>query len=109
VVPSSGLSPVIDLHLRGYALTHEVTEQGFERLKLYGDAVIHLRFEGISDVRIEGFNTQNVLSSMRLEVVASSQDPERKMLKVALEHCYQFEASFAAQTARVLSITPYVR
>ena len=100
------LSPVLDLHLRGWVMTSEVTEQGF--YKLHGDAVFHLRFEGVFNVQIEGFNNQNVLSAMNLELVAHPREAGRQVLQVELEHCYEFEGSFTAQKARVVSITPHV-
>lgn len=106
VATGQELSPVLDLRLRGWVMTSEVTEQGF--YKLHGDAVFQLRFEGVFNVQIEGFNNQNVLSAMNLELVAHPREAGRQVLKVELEHCYQFEGSFTAQKARVVSITPYV-
>lgn len=105
VATSEELSPVLDLHLRGWVMTSEVTEQGF--YKLHGDAVFHFQFEGVTNLHIEGFNNQNVLSALNLEVVDDPQSQGRKVLQVELEHCYEFKASFTAQRARVLSITPY--
>lgn len=103
---ADGLSPVLDLHLRGWVMTSEVTEQGF--YKLHGEAVFHLRFEGVTDLQIEGFNDQNVLSSLNLDLVVHPHDANRQLLQVELEHCYEFQATFAAQKARVVGITPYV-
>jgi hypothetical protein len=106
VAISKELSPVLDLHLRGWVMTSEVTEQGFYKLR--GDAVFHFQFEGVTNLHVEGFNTQNVLSALNLEVVEDPHNEGRKVLRVELEHCYEFEASFTAQKARVLGITPYV-
>jgi hypothetical protein len=103
----SGPRPALDLHLRGWVMTSEVTAEGF--YKLHGEAVFHFRFEGVSEVRIEGFNNQNVLSSLNLELVSHPRDANRQVLHVELEHCYEFEASFTAERARVLSITPYAQ
>lgn len=105
VATSEELPPVLDLHLRGWVMTNEVSEQGFYKLR--GDAVFHLRFQGVNNVHVEGFNNQNVLSALNLEVVDHPREPGRKVLQVELKHCYEFEASFTAQKARVLSITPY--
>ena len=107
VAGSKELSPVLDLHLRGWVMTSEVTEQGF--YKLHGEAVFHFRFEGVSSIQLEGFNNQNVLSALNLELMSHPDDASRQVLQVELEHCYEFQASFAAQKARVLSITPYAR
>ena len=102
---TGGSIPTLELHLRGWVLKQEVSESGF--YKLHGDAVIHFQFEGIFDLKIEGFNNQNVLSSMNLEVVNDPSMAGSSVLRVELEHCYEFEASFKARTARVISITPY--
>ena len=104
VATSKELSPVLDLHLRGWVMTSEVTEEGF--YKIHGEAVFHFRFEGVTNVRVEGFNNQNVLSALNLQLADHPHDADRKVLQVELEHCYEFEASFTAQKARVLSITP---
>lgn len=88
-------------------MTSEVTEQGF--YKLHGEAIFHLQFEGVTEVRVVGFNNQNVLSALNLELVSHPHDASRKLLQVELEHCYEFEATFTAQKARVLSITPHVQ
>lgn len=105
VATENELSPVLDLHLRGWVMTSEVTEQGF--YKLHGEAVFHFRFEGVTDLQVEGFNNQNVLSSLNLELVSHPHDASRQLLQVELEHCYEFQATFAAQKARVVEIAPY--
>lgn len=107
VATSKELSPVLDLHLRGWVMTSEVTDQGFYKLR--GDAVFHFQFEGITNLHVEGFNNQNVISSLNLVVVDDPHAHGRKVVQVELEHCYEFEASFTAQRARVLDITPYAQ
>ena len=102
---TDALSPALDLHLHGWIMTSEVTPQGF--YKLHGDAVFHFRFEGVTDVQIEGFNNQNVLSAMNLELAKHPRNANHQVLKVELEHCYKFDASFTAQKAQVLGITPF--
>ncbi len=97
--------PTLELHLRGWILKQEVSDTGF--YKLHGDAVVHFQFEGIFDLQIEGFNNQNVLSSMGLEVIDDQCEKGSSALKVELEHCYEFEASFKTHAARIISITPY--
>ena len=107
VATAKEISPVLDLHLRGWVMTSEITEQGF--YKLHGDAVFHFQFERVTNLHIEGFNNQNVISALNLEVVDDPHNRDHKVLQVELEHCYVFEASFTAQGARVLGITPYAQ
>lgn len=97
--------PTLELHLRGWILDHVVSEPGF--FKLNKDAVVHLRFEGISELRIQGFNNQNVLWSLDLEVVTDPNLAGNNALKVELRQCYEFEACFKALSARVISVTPH--
>jgi hypothetical protein len=105
VATGEELSPVLDLYLRGWVMSSEVTEQGF--YKVHGDALFHFQFEGVTNLHIEGFNNQNVLSALNLEVVEDPHNQGRNVLQVELEHCYEFEASFTAQRARVVDIVPY--
>ena len=44
---------------------------------------------------------------MNLEVIDDPSDTGNTVLKVELEHCYEFEASFKARAARIIGITPY--
>ncbi|MDR0674082.1 MAG: immunity 50 family protein [Zoogloeaceae bacterium] len=104
---ATALLSVLDLRLRGWVMTSEVTEQGFYKLR--GDAVFHFQFEGITNLRVAGFNNQNVLSTLNLELIDDPNNQYRKILQVELERCYAFEASFTAQKAQVLGITPYVQ
>ena len=96
--------PTLELQLRGWVLKQEISDAGF--YKLHGDAIVHFQFEGVFDLQIEGFNNQNVLSSMNLELVDDPGIAGNSALKVELEHCYEFEASFKARAARIISITP---
>jgi hypothetical protein len=97
--------PTLDLHLRGWVMTSEVTPEGY--YKLQGDALFHFRFEGIDELHVAGFNGQNVISSLNLELAHAPDKPELNIIKVELEHCYFFEASFTAQRAQLISIKPY--
>ena len=104
---SEELFPVLDLYMHGWVMTSEISEDGFYKLK--GEGKFHFRFEGITEVEIEGFNSQNVISAMNLELVSHPQDEKRKLLRIELEHCYKFAATFTAEKAKILSIEPYVQ
>ena len=96
--------PSIEVDLRGWIMTNEVTEQGFYRCEF--DSVVRFLFEHVSSVELDGLNHQNVLSCLGLELltpeVGSSQ------LRVELEHCFGLSGSFVAGKASVVSVTPYV-
>lgn len=63
------------------------------------DSVVHFLFEGISEVELEGFNEQNVLSALNISMTSD-------VLHVELEHCYQFCGTFNARRAVILGIHP---
>ena len=94
-------------HPQHLTCTCEVAPEG--HYKLHGDAVLHFQFEGISEVHVEGFNGQNVISSLNLELAQAQDKQAQTVIKVELEHCYLFEASFTAQRAQLISITPYAK
>lgn len=98
--------PTLEVHLRGWIMTSEVSEAG--PYKQQGDSVVHFLFEDIFDLEIEGFNQQNVLSSLSLTLVP---DPQRnaQALHVELEHCYLFSGEFSARRAKILDVVPYVK
>lgn len=103
--PSGSYVPTLEIHLRGWTMGPEVTEKGF--YKLHNDSVVHFLFEDIFDFELEGFNQQNVLSSLNLSLI---QDPmsSNQALHVELEHCYLFSGKFCARKAKVIGVTSYV-
>lgn len=103
--PSGSYIPSVEIHLRGWIMGPEVTSEG--SYKLHNDSVVHFLFEDIFDFELEGFNNQNVLSSLNLSLV---EDPRGvgQVLHVELEHCYLFSSGFDARKAKVLGIEPYV-
>jgi hypothetical protein len=101
--PDGHFIPAVEIHLRGWIMTPQVTDAGF--YKLEHDSVVHFRFEEVSDLELDGLNHQNVLSCLALELLYDSQT-QSAGLQVELEHCYGLSGSFRAKRARVLSITP---
>jgi len=102
---SGAYIPTVEVHLRGWIMTSEVTEAGF--CKLENDSVVHFLFENIFDFELEGFNNQNVLSSLNLSLITDPQNKEQA-LHVELEHCYQFSGEFSARKAKILNVVPYI-
>lgn len=103
--PSGSYIPSVEIHLRGWIMGPEVTDQGF--YKLHNDSVVRFLFEDIFDFELEGFNQQNVLSSLNLSFIEDPRDGGQA-LHVELEHCYQFSGEFSARKAKTLGVAPYV-
>lgn len=95
----------VEIHLRGWIMTSEVTDAGF--YKLEHDSVVHFRFEDVFDLELDGLNHQNVLSCLALELFDDSEN-QAIALHVALEQCYGLSGAFRARRARVLSVTPFL-
>ncbi|MDO9433982.1 Imm50 family immunity protein [Hydrogenophaga sp.] len=87
--------PTLELWLRGW--TMELSEG---RYVLVNDSVVHFLFEGVTEVELEGFNQQNVLTALNLSTDADS-------LSVELEHCYQFCGRFRARKATVVGVEAF--
>jgi hypothetical protein len=103
--PAGSYIPSVEIHLRGWIMGPEVTAEGFYRFS--NDSVVHFLFEDIFDLELEGFNQQNVLSSLNLSLI-EEQNRNRQALHVELEHCYLFSGGFSARKAKVLGVVPYI-
>ncbi len=102
------MTPTLELSLRGWVTGPEVNEDGFYRQ--HNDSVVCILFEGVEDLELEGFNHQNVISSLNLnhtEADAQGQGQEQVRLHVELEHCYLFSCELTAARATVLDIRPF--
>ena len=97
--------PSIELLVRGWNLTSEVTVAGL--YKQENDSLVHILFEEVSDVELDGLNHQNVVSGIEVELVPVSAQADVQQLAIVLEHCYGLSGSFKAAKAQVLSVVPY--
>jgi hypothetical protein len=95
--------PSIEVELRGWVMTSEVTEKGFYRCE--HDSVVSFLFEHVSLVELDGLNHQNVLSCLNLELFPA--DNGQPQLKVDLEHCFGLCGSFVAASAKIVRVVPY--
>ena len=96
--------PSIELALRGWNLTPQVSDEGFYKVEC--DSVVSLLFEDVYDVELDGLNHQNVLSELELTQVPDIRNPERMHLAVELVHCFGLSGGFKAASAKVMSIKP---
>jgi hypothetical protein len=101
--PSTGsCTPTLELHLRGRVFTRVEETTTY---KLQHDAVVRLLFEGVFDLQLEGFNQQNVLSSLDLSLVENNSNCDA--LHVVLGYCFGVSGKFGARAARVLGVDAY--
>ena len=96
--------PSVELVVRGWNLTEEVSEAGF--YKLERDSLVHFLFEQVTDLELDGFNHQNVLSGLELEL-STDAESGLPILSVELGHCYGLSGGFKARRATVVSVRPH--
>lgn len=101
---SGSYYPSIELFVRGWIMTTEITQEGY--YKLEHDSVVHFLFEDVDELELDGLNHQNVLSCLEFEKISDEQSNTR--LHVELSHCYGLSGSFTATKAKVVSVTPFV-
>lgn len=97
--------PSIELFVRGWIMTSELTEEGY--YKLVHDSVVHFLFEEVGELELDGLNHQNVLSGLEFETRLD--EKSNASLFVELSHCYGLSGSFTATKAKVVSVTPYAK
>ena len=94
--------PTVEIHIRCYVMT-----TGDGPWKIHNDSVVRLMFEDVFDCILEGFNHQNVLSSLNLSIIDDPTTTTRA-IHVELEHCYLFSGELSARRAKVLEVTPFI-
>ena len=98
--------PSIELLVRGWNMTSEVTEAGYYRLEC--DSLVHFLFVDVTDVEFDGLNHQNVLSGLDFDL-PQVDDGKAQLLSVELNHCYGLAGGFKAVMASVVSVVPFIK
>ena len=91
----------MDIKVHHWELTSEVDTTGHYVLRHH--TLSTMRFIGISDLALIGFNHQNVLWDIEISEVAAPGSG----FAVSLPSSFGCEASFKCRQIRVLSATPY--
>lgn len=97
--------PSIELFVRGWIMTSEITEEGYYKLK--HDSVVHFLFEEVGELELDGLNHQNVLSGLEFE--KRLDEKSNANLCIELSHCFGLSGRFTAAKAKVVSVTPYAK
>lgn len=102
--PNGTHYPSIELTIRGWNMTSDLTEDGLYRLE--ADSLIQFLFEEVTEVDFDGLNHQNVLSSLDF-ALETSDEGDAPLLSVELCHSYGLSGSFKARRATVVRVAPF--
>lgn len=105
-LPGGSYYPSLELYVRGWIMTSEVTEAGY--YKQEHDSVVHFLFEEVSELELDGLNHQNVLSSLDFQISTDNKSGSQSLV-VELSHCYGLSGTFKAVRSSVVSVVPYAR
>jgi len=88
----------VDVHL--FEMTSDVDARGFYVLRHHTLAT--LRFDGIDELDLDGFNGQNVISELEIEATA-----DQNRLAVVLDTSSGLAASFTCSSGSVVRAEPF--
>lgn len=93
----SGPSLVVQIHV--FSMTNEVDDRGYFVCKNH--STVLLKFDGIFELELDGFNHQNALSG--LGIAASGTEG---LFDVHFDPAYGMESRFKCRAIEVASVTP---
>jgi hypothetical protein len=102
--PDGTYYPSIELTIRGWNMSSDVTKDGFYRLD--ADSLVQFLFEEVTEVDFDGLNHQNVLSTLHFEL-GCTEAGDAPLLSVELCHCYVLSGRFKARRATVVRVAPF--
>ena len=95
--------PRLDARIHLWQMTSEIDARG--NYVLTQHTLVTLRFSQVSEVTLEGFNNQNVLSG--LSFTASTDEDGAPALSVSMPTVYGCDAAFKCRHITVLSAEPF--
>jgi hypothetical protein len=95
----------MDVTIHHWEMTSELDSKGYFVLRHH--TLTTLRFSGVSDLQLAGFNHQNVLFDLEISELADSGSDAR--FSIAMPTSFGCEGSFKCSGVRVLSTAPYAK
>ena len=92
----------IEFIIHGWEMTTKI-EKGYYKLQKHH--LIHFRFDYIDELEIDGFNHQNAINSLEIEVLPKN-DKGYLPLSIVIEQCYGISAEFTALSGAIVSVIP---
>ena len=102
----SGVSggPELEADIHVFEMTSTVTPDGLYELRHH--TLVTLRFEGVDELSLEGFNNQNALMGLQIEDISSRQ-LELLKWEVTFDAAFGLDASFLCRGIAVASAKPF--
>lgn len=98
---SSALDPALEVMLHMFERSPEVDSSG--AFVLRNHVLVHLRFSGVADLKIEDFNQQNVLFAVGVENIGNSSSDVIRF-HVHFEPAWGLGAEFRCHGIEVVSV-----
>ena len=96
--------PELEADVHVFEMTSTVMPAGFYELRHH--TLVTLRFEGVDELSLEGFNNQNALMGLLIEDI-SSRPQELLKCEVTFDAAYGVDASFLSRGIAVVSAKPF--
>ena len=95
-----GLGPTLDAMIHAFEMTEEVDAAGYYVLRNH--VLVHLRFAGVENLKLDGFNQQNALFGLTI----SKAEAGSKNFRVAFDPAWGVGAEFSCTAVAVVSVQP---
>jgi hypothetical protein len=95
--------PTFEALVHAFEITSEIDPAGYFVLRHH--TLVHLRFENVVNLLLEGFNDQNALMGLGIKDIRQRQ-MERIWWEVTFDPAWGVAASFQCNSIEVLSVIP---
>jgi hypothetical protein len=101
--PASVGKPLLEAMIHTFEMTNTVGTDGYYVLKNH--VLVHLRFDGVNDLRLDEFNHQNVLDGLTLSEPRGV-GLQQRAWEVTFHSTYGLGASFRCEALEVVCVRP---
>lgn len=97
-----GPGPTLDALIHAFEMTKEVDAAGYYVLRNH--VLVHLRFAGVSNLRLDGFNQQNAIFGLTISMAETGEVGEK--YQVGFDPSFGVGAEFHCATIAVSGVQP---
>lgn len=96
-----GEGPTLEAQVFAFEMTRDVDPAGYFVQRHH--VLVHFRFSGVAELKVDDLNQQNVLFELRINAVRDEQSDGRRLV-VDLSSTWGVGATFRCEKAAVLSV-----